>query len=75
MLAFVSLLVLHAPSIMTVLAYEHTITVASTSGTEKPVASLAAIKNTVKIIRSILRLLNDTVSTADVLVSSDVQRR
>jgi hypothetical protein len=45
MLAFVSLLALHAPNIMTVLAYEHTATVASTSGTKKPVASLAAVKN------------------------------
>ena len=73
--AFVTLLALHAPYIMKVLAYKHTTTVASTSGTKKPVAVWQAIKNTAKTIRLILRLLNDAVSTAEVLASSDTQRR
>jgi len=62
---------------MKVLTYKHTTTVASTSGTKKKkkLAVWQAIKNTGKTIRLILRLLNDAVSTAEVLASSDIQRR
>jgi len=45
MLAFVTLLTLHAPYIMTVLAYKYSTTLAATSGTKKTVAVWQVIKN------------------------------
>jgi hypothetical protein len=49
MLAFVTLLALHAPYIMTVLEYKYTTTVASTSGTKRTVSRLASNKEKIQL--------------------------